>query len=77
MGNTNETADSYVKEKVSVTISKTSADGTINSHQQSASRSYVRRGGSKTLPPLSVHGEFGKISGGISADGSSALAIKK
>lgn len=76
MGNTNEST-CYVKETFSVTVSKTSADGTKHSENRSGSREYVHHGGSRTMPPLSLHGEFGNISGGFSAGGSSALAIKK
>lgn len=76
MGNTNETT-CHVKETFSVRVIKKSADGAMITQVQSASREYVQCGGSKTLPPLSVHGEFGKMSGGISAGRSSALAIEK
>lgn len=73
MGNTNESIY-YVKEKVSVTVCKTSADGSSHSEKQSASREYGHRGERKTMPQLSLHGGFGNITGGISAGGSSALA---
>lgn len=76
MGNTHKPS-CHVKESFSVTVCKTSADGSSKSETKTQSREATYSGGGKTLPPISLNAGYGKLSGGISAGGSSALAIKK
>lgn len=68
---------SRVVETYSVTVCKTSADGSSVSETRTVSKKETHFGRSKTMPPVSVHAGFGGFSAGISAGGSSKLAIKQ
>lgn len=68
---------SRVQMEYSVTVSKTSADGSSETETRTLTRKETSIGGSRTMPPVSLHAGFGGFFAGISAGGSSKLAIKQ
>lgn len=66
---------SHVEETYSVTVCKRSADGSSVTETRTSTRKATFTGGSRTMPPVSLHAGFRGLSAGISAGGSSKLAI--